>query len=222
MKKVFKKYFLSFWFFAIVLVFCSGFATICLYRTYLGVEFSRNPSDWSVFGSYFGGVVGPLVSFVTLLAVLRTVYLQKELLGVQRSEFDSLMRLQLNTFASQERQVKNAMAIADREHMERSRGACLQMLDRQLLHTENKLTRLNSVFDTVISLRSSNPDEVVELVSSIKTYTDACIQLTEIFQKISISVSTDEYESPEALHEFFRSEMSKAYEQTAVAEDAQS
>lgn len=215
---VLKKYVLSFWFFAITLVLCAGFITILLYRFNVGVEFSKNPNDWSGFGSYVGGVLGPLVSFVTLLAVLRTVYLQKELLQIQRSEFKSVMRLQAKTYASQQRQVKNAIAIAEREHMERARAACLQMLDRQLLHTENKLTRLGNTFETARKLRTGNPQEVTDLCASIKKNIVALMQLTEDFQLISIKISNDSYDSSETLHAFFRDEMGKAYAANAIKE----
>jgi len=41
-------------------------------------EFSTNQSDWGDFGSYIGGTVGALFASLSFLALLYTVYLQRE------------------------------------------------------------------------------------------------------------------------------------------------
>lgn len=77
---------LSLWF-TLLVVACSGvYAAFTIYRQQFGGGYSPKSDDWSAFGSYMGGVLGPLVSFLTLVAVVRTVYLQRELLGAQREE----------------------------------------------------------------------------------------------------------------------------------------
>lgn len=43
-----------------------------------GDHFSHNPSDWGVFGDFFGGVINPALSGVTLFFLARTFLLQKE------------------------------------------------------------------------------------------------------------------------------------------------
>lgn len=43
-----------------------------------GDHFSHNPSDWGVFGDFFGGVINPAFSGVTLFFLARTYLLQKE------------------------------------------------------------------------------------------------------------------------------------------------
>lgn len=49
-----------------------------------GSFFSRHVSDWANFGTYFGGVAGPLLSFLALLAVVWTLRLQYQLLERDR------------------------------------------------------------------------------------------------------------------------------------------
>ena len=46
--------------------------------------FSHQTTDWANFGSYVGGVAGPLLSFLALIAVVWTLRLQYELLGRDR------------------------------------------------------------------------------------------------------------------------------------------
>ena len=83
--KVFKSFF-SLWF-MLMLMACAGVCVaFYIYRDQFGGGYSSEPDNWSAFGSYMGGVLGPLVSLLTLIAVIRTVYLQRELLDAQREE----------------------------------------------------------------------------------------------------------------------------------------
>ncbi|MGF0241214.1 hypothetical protein ACQR3P_18355 [Rhodococcus sp. IEGM1300] len=89
----------SFWFLIVSTAIAALMVAIYYYRLTFGGGFSPEAGDWSAFGGYIGGVFGPLVSFLTLLAVLKTVYLQRELLDAQAGEFIKLEQHQkLATF----------------------------------------------------------------------------------------------------------------------------
>ncbi|MBC3209328.1 hypothetical protein HU755_21220 [Pseudomonas sp. SWRI111] len=77
----------SFWFLIVAMAVAALIVAIYFYRLTFGGEFSPDSGDWSAFGGYIGGIFGPLVSFLTLLAVLKTIYLQRELLDAQVGEF---------------------------------------------------------------------------------------------------------------------------------------
>lgn len=64
---------------------------VYLYRHQFGNALALHSVEWSNFGGFFGGLFGPLVSLVTLMAVVVTVYMQRELLDAQSSEFNELM-----------------------------------------------------------------------------------------------------------------------------------
>lgn len=81
---------LSFWLFILTLGAAGVGVAIYVYRLKFGGGLSAEAANWSTFGSYVGGVFGPLFSFLTLLAVLKTVYLQRELLSNQVKEFVKL------------------------------------------------------------------------------------------------------------------------------------
>ena len=49
-------------------------------------SFSKKHSDWGNFGSYFNGVITPVISAFSLIAVLFTVYMQKKLLVSQQKQ----------------------------------------------------------------------------------------------------------------------------------------
>lgn len=91
----------------IVVVVAAVFA-VTEYRSVFGSQLSTISADWSNFGSYIGGVFGPLISFITLIAVMLTVVLQKRLLDEQGDQFVEMSRLQKDTFNSQAGQISNA------------------------------------------------------------------------------------------------------------------
>lgn len=95
------KAFLSLWF-TLIFMACAGVCVaFYIYRDQFGGGYSPKSEDWAAFGSYMGGVLGPLVSLLTLVAVIRTVYLQRELLSAQREE-----SLALKIAAAQDTSVK--------------------------------------------------------------------------------------------------------------------
>ncbi|WP_285355412.1 hypothetical protein [Pseudomonas sp. lyk4-R2A-10] len=131
----------SFWFWScisIVIAFCIAVAA---YLSKFDGGLSGQSSDWSNFGSYIGGIFGPLVSFITLLAVLKTVYLQRELLDAQRVEFEGMQSNQAKAFEAQQEQIKSASEQAASETKEKARLAILGMIDRYIQLVEKKQDR---------------------------------------------------------------------------------
>jgi hypothetical protein len=58
--------------------------------------------NWGQFGSYFGGIVTPFISFVSLLAILKTVSLQQE--SIKKTEADAKEN---KDFADEQRKALN-------------------------------------------------------------------------------------------------------------------
>lgn len=56
--------------------------------TYIGFggAIPHRPTEWANFGIYLGGVAGPLLSFLALTAVARTMHLQRAALELDRSQ----------------------------------------------------------------------------------------------------------------------------------------
>lgn len=63
---------------------------IYLYKFHYGL--SNDFNRWSAFGSYFGGIYGPLLSFLSLLILIRTLFQMKNSQEQDRIQFN----LQLN------------------------------------------------------------------------------------------------------------------------------
>lgn len=58
--------------------------TVAFYLSYAGFA-PRSLQDWANFGTYVGGVAGPLLSFVALVAVARTLHLQRTTLELDQA-----------------------------------------------------------------------------------------------------------------------------------------
>ncbi|EHP3974198.1 hypothetical protein MT369_11645 [Vibrio parahaemolyticus] len=64
--------------------------------------FSPDASDWSNFGSYFGGVVGPVFSFLSIVLLVYTVFQQSENINLATSEALKLDMLRYISRADEE------------------------------------------------------------------------------------------------------------------------
>lgn len=58
--------------------------TVALYFGHGGV-IPLTSADWANFGTYVGGIAGPLLSFVALIAVVRTMHLQRAALELEQA-----------------------------------------------------------------------------------------------------------------------------------------
>ncbi|WP_069943097.1 hypothetical protein [Pseudomonas putida] len=108
--------FLMFNLVSVLVVVVATFVASFLYRINVGSEFSSSPNDWAAFGSYIGGIMGPLVSFFALIAVLLTIHLQRELLKTQRDEIKRMHELHMKAAEDQklERFVLEFYALSER------------------------------------------------------------------------------------------------------------
>lgn len=62
--------------FLIILAISSMIGIFTLWFKNLGLEIGGTTQTWSHFGSFFGGVLGPILSFFSFTAIICTVYLQ--------------------------------------------------------------------------------------------------------------------------------------------------
>ncbi|WP_018984108.1 hypothetical protein [Salinimonas chungwhensis] len=56
---------------------------------FYGFKLSDSPADWGAFGSYFGGVVGPILAFLSLLLVIATLRVQHTSLQAARVQMEA-------------------------------------------------------------------------------------------------------------------------------------
>lgn len=154
-----------------------------LYLKIFNGSLSQDSSVWSAFGSFFGGLFSPLISLVTLLAVLRTVELQKQLLEIQQREFEGLSSIQ-------------RAANAD-SRLAEYKSHQLQLLDQQINMFERMQDRYNREGEHLASLKRG------VLYSNDLANLDKAIAINEAsvarLVRLSIEVSLQEFEDVEEL-----------------------
>lgn len=67
-----------------------------LYAAKFNGPLSPDGNSWGTFGDYFGGVVGTLVSIAAFVMLVRTIYLQREMISIAEGQI-ALAREQLDT-----------------------------------------------------------------------------------------------------------------------------
>jgi uncharacterized membrane protein len=183
---------------SIVGILISVLAAVCFYRIPFPGPLSTSPDDWAAFGSYIGGVFGPLVSFVTLLAVLKTVYLQRELLDTQRREMSEMansqrhsIKLQRLQLADAEEQNRRARIIAYKEVQLRLIDQLISYLQRT---QDGKIAAAMKVMDSGLS----NEIKLEKVAPLIKDKDELQKQIGKLIFA-SVEISTEEYESVDEL-----------------------
>lgn len=170
--------------------------SVYFYRQAFNGDLSVTPDNWSAFGSYIGGIFGPLISFLTLLAILKTIALQKELLATQRYEFEAMQRLQAKTLGSQLAQIDRANSEADRRIVEETRLNILKTLDNYLraLKEEygNKLKGYDQLFQWLMDGKARPTMEQINSVRSrLSAYEKRLASLTVLYSDLCFEDFTD-------------------------------
>lgn len=152
--------------FLVIVVIVSVVLAVLVYRQSFGFGLSLEPNNWSAFGSYMGGVFGPLISFLTLLAILKTIRLQKELLDTQRTEFEAMQALQVRTVDAQISQMEHANAELNRRILEETRINLLKIIDNVSSslrgECEAKRKRLDLLLQWVVEGKASGRTEDIK------------------------------------------------------------
>lgn len=60
-----------------------------LYYINFGGGLSSDPGDWGVFGDYTGGVLNPLLNFITIYLLIKSLVFQKDQLDQARDDLDT-------------------------------------------------------------------------------------------------------------------------------------
>lgn len=158
-----KKSIFSFWFLLVCIVFvCAIFASY-YYWTMFGSQLSSNSADWSAFGSYFGGVFGPLISFCTLLAVLKTVYLQRELLDAQKDEFRAINNLQSESLMAQSEQLNLAKAESRQTEIQSYQTSQINLIEMFIEHQRRIAESLEEHIASTKDARISHEQKMAAL-----------------------------------------------------------
>jgi uncharacterized membrane protein len=173
-----------------ILLLVTGFVYLSVFNNGL----SKAPDNWSAFGSFFGGVFGPIVSLVTLVAILVTIELQKKLLSTQATEFESLSDLQRLSIQAQIDQANFSKLSDYKSHQ-------LQLLEQLLNMFEKMQDRYNQEADRVSKASeffNSRQNHLIHMDAAIKDMENVAADLIQL----SMEVSLGQFQSIDQLKEF--------------------
>ncbi|PIF47817.1 hypothetical protein CLU80_0037 [Pseudomonas sp. 29] len=169
----------------LAVIFLLLFSLLYFYSTIFDGDVSRRAESWSAFGSFFGGVFGPVISLVTLFALLRTIQLQKELLVTQSTEFEALSSLQSE-------QLSETKLSDYKTHQ-------LQLLHQQTAMLEQMQDRYNREAERVfLHTTEFNGTKAAALQNMDKAIADSEYKISMLI-KLSIKVSLTTYQTIEQI-----------------------
>lgn len=178
-----------------------------LYRMHFSGGFSFDAGDWSDFGGYFGGVLGPIVSVLTLLTVFKTVFLQREMIKLQDETFKEQIK-QAEALALDSAQAKlDARKTILLNSLDRTINTCIRDVERLILERNESLK-------FVVLLEGSNQAISSELVESLERL-QGVISVIEgrknQLESLSYMITVSDQTSIEDLQNEFKSGMSRIF-----------
>lgn len=173
---------------------------------------SHSPDSWAAFGSFFGGVVGSIASVVTLLAVLKTIFLQKELLDVQRSEFSAMQALQNKMFESQLAQINRDNKNSERKIVEETRLNVLKTLEFTTRSLSDELDVKRKGAEQMMMWGVEGKiivtlEKIEKVNLKIKAYERRLAEM----MNLHISLCFDDYEDAKSIKDYYQSEMTRIF-----------
>lgn len=130
---------------------------------------SQSPDNWSAFGSFFGGLFSPLISVVTLFALMRTIGLQMD----------------QNAHASIE---------GTRASVAAYKASQLQFLDQQIAMYDRMVDRYDLEGERVFKLPREIKARISDLDQIDQNRAKAEIEISKLI-KLSLDISLCEFES---------------------------
>lgn len=198
----------------VMALFISGMFYFWIFRYGL----SHNPDNWSAFGSFFGGIFGPLISAVTLVAILKTISLQRETMDAQREEYLKLKDQQLAAFLEQQAQTELARKALASSRVADYRSGIIQMLEQQCNYQQNAANGYSSRINTTLSMLGplSDLEDTPENLKAVNDLSVVAANLGESersareISRLSMRLALKEFESVSELKAYIELEVSES------------
>ncbi|MDI5874829.1 hypothetical protein [Shewanella xiamenensis] len=181
---------------SIVSIFIALSVSAYLYGKQLGHNLSSTGTDWATFGSFFGGVFSPMVSFVTLIAIIQTIKLQRELLENQSNEFTKLHNLQVQTFQVQESQLTHAKELVEQEKISTYKQTLLTVIAQRIELHQKVIDRATDGARFLLTEKMKTDGLTVEpqLTENIETK-ESYEKKVSLFHELAIKIAITKYSS---------------------------
>lgn len=173
-----------FLYFSIFGVFIGLAASIFFYKNTFSGNISTESADWSALGSFFGGIFAPTVSFVTLMAILITIKIQKKMLETQASEFSNLHKIQIDVLKMQEEQLTHIKSASENEKIATYKQTLLAVVAQQIDVHQKIIDRLTHSAEFMLEKKMEKPG--IDLGTKLD---ETCTQKEDYEKKLNILVN---------------------------------
>jgi len=185
----------SFWFLLTFVALVAGAAALAAYRMHFVGGFSTQAADWSAFGSYIGGILGPLVSFLTLGAVLRTVYLQRDLLKTQKDEFIKMSNQQMASLQRQDDQLQLSREDSDRTIVQNYLSNQFRLIEMFIAHQQRQAEAMSAAAFKITDLDQGTLGERMKAAQPSLEAKDVAVNNVQELLGLSIRLSLTEFKT---------------------------
>lgn len=191
----------SFWFLLTFIALVALAAVLAVYRMQFAGGFSTQSADWSAFGSYMGGILGPLVSFLTLGAVLKTVYLQRDLLKTQKDEFINLSNQQIASLQRQDDQLQLSREESDRTIIQNYLSNQFRLIEMFIAHQQRQAEAMSAAAFRITELDQGTFAQRMEAAEPILADKEVAMKNVQELLGLSIKLSLTEFSSTKEIGE---------------------
>jgi hypothetical protein len=188
------------WLVALFLAICSG---LYVWKFHSGI--SSKAEVWSAFGSFFGGVFSPLISGVTLVALVKTISLQHHMMVAQKRDANSVIRMQAESLKNQMDQLEIAKVQMEGSRVSDFRNSLIRTLEQRVTYYQtaqaDALTRIST-----LKQLDEGPEvylSITELARLMPKYKEEVTKLL----KLSLKLSVMEFATVEALRAYVAAEV---------------
>lgn len=180
------------------------FVAVYFYKSTFSGAISSVSADWSALGSFFGGVFAPVVSFVTLVAIIVTIRLQKKFLETQVTEFSKLHELQVKTLNSQEEQLSSAKSSYEHEKVNSYKQTILSVIAQQIDLHQRIIDRCTSSSEYMLEKKMAQPkiDLGTKLEETLEQKEEYEKRLNKL-ANLSVSIAVSKYQSTNEIDKEF-------------------
>ena len=181
-------------------ILISFLIAISFYRYAFPGPLSLSSNDWSALGSFFGGIFGPLVAFITLIALLKTIRLQRKLLVTQQNEFNKVFDLQHETYVTQRKQLEQTEVQASTSYISSYQSTSLRMLEQQISLNQSIIERCTkSSYELIDRLTLQKPGASQGQIDQLLVQKEQSERTINELSQLAIKLSLQEYKSLDIL-----------------------
>ncbi|UVK96497.1 hypothetical protein [Pseudomonas sp. B21-048] len=167
--------------------------SVGLYLKTFNGALSSQSGDWSALGSFFGGVFGPAISIVTLIALLKTLKLQHHTLMSQKADSESVISLQKKSYDAQAEQLLLAKAELNSAKIADFKNSIIRVFEQRITYFQHSQADALNRMSALSAL-----GETPEIIGAMKKIAESTVLYKNELEKLlkcSLKLSFEEFNS---------------------------